>query len=566
MPDLSDRMREASRRRALRSRWIGLGVVAALAVTALIYYQVPQRLLDAAGLRCGAGSGWEAAESLEVSDLFQEWDQAETSGDYTFDDGSVYHWDYAEEVAEVEELATAIGAEPILLHLQPVIDEPHLVAADTRTFVVNNPGGYFESNDRTVRVDFAAQETEWAYDQDVPRVALAGPAELTQDRYVGLHQRTLAGDQAQLELRSYDLPTGDVAECIEVLGPLDADVLSGRHPSVLSEVTAVGDDQFLVHLHDRSAEGAVMDSPRWLGLYNAADGALVWETEIDAAAPSLDADSAIAVTDSGAVVLSWLPAPRYISAPVGRLDGTVEYQRLELNARLHAEELGERVNTAEPGSVVPSEAYDLGDGSLLWSYPGAEDAAVSLPAVPHLGEDAPGAAVMLRGEVIPEDEVHDPGCTEGAGQCPIAWSVELVDDDGAALWSTQLPVGSSPGAWAMWGDTLIRQEDESWGGDYEGHGSYGELSAYDLAAGDQLWTLEGQHASFIDQAVEAQQGWLVFDEESGDPPANMRIIDAQTGEVAASGGDIRWTRGLQAEDDYIVVQFGDLHTAVLERH
>lgn len=566
MEDLSERMRDDGRRRRVRNRWIGFGAAVVLMVAGLLYYQVPQRLLDAAGMRCGAEAAWDAAEALEFSDVFQAWDQAETSGEHEFEDGSIFEWDYAEEVAELEQLGEIISAEPILLHLQPVHDEPQLIAATADTFVINNPSGHFDGQDQTVRVDFAEREIQWAYGDDVPRLALPGPRALADTWYVGLHQRSVPGDQARLELRSHDLHTGEVTECLEVLGPVDADAIAGRRPAVIGEVTAVGEDQFLVHLIDRSRENPTMDTTRWLGLFSASDGELVWQTETDSAMPGLDSESAIAATESGAVVLSWLPAPRYISAPLGRLDGTGDYSMgLGISGMLHAEQEGEQVQAAMPGRVVPSEAYDLSDGSPLWEYGGADELVMSLPAVPDLGGEAPGAAVMLRAEMMPADQVHDPQCADGRGGCPVAWSMEMVDDSGAALWTTALPVGESPGAWARWGDALVHQEDEDWSDEYPDNDRWGQLTGYDVNTGEQLWTLESQAPAHIDQAVETHDGWMLFDHPSPSSSENVRIIHAQTGEVVSSGGGVGVIRGLQADEDYIVVQFGDGHTAILER-
>ena len=565
MPDLSERMREASRRRALRNRWIGLGVVVALGVAGLIYYQVSQRLLDAAGLRCGAGTELEANEQLEFSDIFQEWDQAETSGEHEFDDGSIYEWDFTEDVAAVQELAEIVSADPILLHLRPVHEDPFLVAADADTFVINNPGGYFDDNDQTVRVHLAERQIQWAYAADMPRVASPGPRALTDSHFVALRQRSVPGDQARLELVSYDVNTGAVESCDELLGPVDDGDLSGRHPTVMGRVMALDSDQFVVQLVNRGGDDEVMDTHRWTGLYTAADGELQWESAGDAPLPSAAEVPAFAFTGSDAVVLSGLPAPRYMSSPSGRLDDTYEFRDLAINSRLYANQEGEQVGYAMPGTVNESMAHDSSDGSLLWEYPGPGEDAFTLPAVQELGDDPPGAALMLRAESLDDGEHHDPRCAEGGNGCPVAWTLELLDDHGSALWSTPLAVGETPGAFARWGDIVVRQEDEDWSDEHGGNGAYNELTAYDLATGEELWTLESAGPAHIDQAVEAEDGWILFDHTSGDPPGNVRIIDAGTGEVSTSGGGVSITRGLQADGEYIVLQFGDGHTAVLER-
>ncbi|GAA1810847.1 hypothetical protein GCM10009771_10980 [Nesterenkonia flava] len=537
----------------------------------LFSFPVPQRVLDAAGLRCGVGAGYESAQGLKFGQVFQDWETAEVAGTLSFEDGSDWEFDYTEDVAHVEELAQAIGAEPLLLSLQEVHGSARAVTLDAETFVLSDPDDSFGDSESTARADYAERRFDWAYEGDLPRLLRPGAQAMTSDRLVGLQSRSVPGDKARLELRSFDLQTGELRDCHDLVGALPEEALQHRVPAVTGSVQGVGEDRFLVHLTTSDGEATDLGYRHVIALYEAEEERLIWEQESDSTEPSLRVPGAVARTPSGALIRSWLPLPSRIAAPAGQQHDTGDYLDYSLNSRLAAARDGERRQTSLPGSAVPSPALDPDDGSVVWEYASTDEVPqVSVPAVASLGDAGnhiPGAAVMLRAEMIAEDEVHDHRCwSEGLSDCPVSWTMELVDESGDPLWSTDLPVGQSPGAFALWGDVLVRQEDEDWTEEYPDSGERTELTGYDLATGERLWTLESAGAAdYLEQAAETDSGWLLFSDTWEEGAPNYRIIEERTGEVRDSGGELALISGVQATEEHLVLHINNGHTVVLRR-
>ena len=560
----TEQAREAvAQQRRVRKRWIGAGFALALLIGWSIVYQAPQRALDALGLRCGAGSGLTAIEDIEYSDVFEDWERAETTGVAEYDDGRPLEWDFTEEVERAEALAVSLGVEPVALQLSPY-DSTVLAPVDVDTFAVDGVSGSSELNAQAFRVDFDDQQISWAYENDVADLRRPEQRAMTRDHLVSVSTRSVAGDQVRLELRTRELSTGELVDCHELIGSVDSANTRHGQDEVSGTVTGLDHDKFLVRLHGNGSESSeLLDAVTWTGLYSVDHGGFLWESAADDLPVSLGDAPATAVTTSDALLVGPLPSPLWLTAPAGRSDSTFRYDALNLHSWLYAEQSGESAGATTSGRDLATTAYNLSDGSVLWQYPRGGDVALSLPVIPNLGEDVAGAALVLRAEMLGQDEHHDPLCAEGRGSCPVAWSLDMLDDDGSPLWSTDLPVGKMPGAWARWGDIVVRQEDEDWTQEHPANPGFSTITAYDLQTGEQLWELDDAAGpAWLDQAIETEDGWLLFYTGSG--PVTYRILDPQTGEVVESHtSNLGWTSFI-VDQDHITLRF-QFHTAVFKR-
>ena len=173
-------------------------------------------------------------------------------------------------------------------------------------------------------------------------------------------------------------------------------------------------------------------------------------------------------------------------------------------------------------------AYSLDDGSEVWSYPAAKDAA-STAALVVGSEPGTGTVLVMTAE---------PG-RSGSAKATVARLVAL-DPDGTELWSTAL----GPGYWSasLWGSAVVAQGAGRSGG--------AELRAFGVADGRSLWTLDSSDLAPVgpvprtnfgpaaavgdDYVVPAPNGLVDVDPATGDyqrldsPVAIQQVMTAGT--------------------------------------
>lgn len=563
----SGQQRSGWRREAMAYGWWTLGFAAVVVGIVGTTERWDQQILEATGLNCGDDASLEPMPNLAFEDLLQDWDSAETSGEIVYDDGSSRDWNSAEEVQAIEAVAEDLNLEPALLDSQPEdFDLHHLTALNSNTLALDQPGGFYTSVDQVVQVDLHEREVERAFDE-VDLFQLTQHSRiLTEDSALALAVRDTV-DADRLELRSFDLDDGSLIDCRDLVDDVDPESADWLDNQVRGVLTPVDPDRTLLQIYSESPD---VEPALWIGMYSAEEADFTWETEPDREPIRVDSRPAAAFTESGAAVLSPHP-PAEWSMENGDFYGVEDFQDEYLRLRLDPETWREEIQYPD-WPLEPAIAVDLDDGTQLWEYPADVDSerVVALPAVPELREDAPGEALMVRGDLIAEEQGEVRDCLTDQGYCPISWSMELIDDAGQPIWSTALPVGASPGAVALWGDVIVRQEDEAWTEDYEDSPEEGTLTGYDLHTGEELWSTQDVRNSHIGEAVETDAGWLVFahhtDSDQGEE--TYAVIDPESGEVMDSGGDLESISAVASDEEFLILHVTNARSdelAVLRR-